>query len=55
MSQLQVGHNCEPNYKDRKMPILNVWATEDPIGPGDTILTSNGRYTLSIYQVMYKF
>ena len=54
IGQLPLGHNCEPKY-DRKMPIINVWGTADDVQPGDTILNYGGAWTLSVYQVMYKY
>eukprot|EP01084_Bolivina_argentea_P128134 226536_1 len=55
--QLGLGFNCEPKYKHFKMPIINVWGTNDDIVQSDTIVNpiSGGYYFTPVYQVMYKY
>eukprot|EP01084_Bolivina_argentea_P128132 226533_1 len=54
--QAALGYNCGPIYEDIKMPIINIWGTNDNIVSGDTISNPNGGfYFTSVYQVMYKY
>jgi len=54
IGQVRLGFNCDPKY-DVPIPILNVWATNDTVIPGESIVSALGAYWTPVSHVMHRF
>jgi len=53
--QLHIGDYCMPPSDVKKMPIMNIWGTNDQILPGMSVVSRSGWYFLPVMAVQDAF